>query len=196
MESIANAINTLLSKTNCKESHPCRLFYGGQTGIVHGIKKQSEGVCCSDNFRQPGVERQSDRRVRAIQDSALAVILQEAGCRVFVDDGIRNPCGKVCESHPQFVSLKASRTQHVDVKSLAKILCSMSLGRQPSLWKDLADPPVPLLLLQVKMMRNSWDLLIKCNTIDSQKLRKSATLEEVCSECACLRLEQQPNTTR
>ncbi|KAH6555602.1 hypothetical protein KP509_21G066000 [Ceratopteris richardii] len=193
MESIANAINTLLSKLTAKKVILVGYSMGARLALYMALRSNQKVCAAVIISGSPGLERQSDRRVRAIQDSALAVILQEAGLQSFVDDWYQKPMWKSLRSHPQFVSLKASRTQHVDVKSLAKILCSMSLGRQPSLWKDLADPPVPLLFVAGKNDEKFVGLAHKMyNTIDSQKLRKSATLEEVCSECACLRLEQQP----
>ncbi|MCO5559536.1 hypothetical protein L7F22_013137 [Adiantum nelumboides] len=150
MGSIAEALNVLLAELCPKKVTLVGYSMGARLALYMALRCNQQVCGAVIISGSPGLQKPAEKELRAAQDNGLAVTLQKIGLESFLDSWYRQPMWKSLRNHPQFRALKGSRIQHQDVDSLARVLSSMSVGRQPSLWRDLADPPVPLLLVAGK----------------------------------------------
>ncbi|CAA3015065.1 PHYLLO, chloroplastic [Olea europaea subsp. europaea] len=66
------------------------------------------------------------------------------------------------------MQIVSNRSQHDDVHTLAKVLSDLSIGRQQSLWEDLKNCTLPLLLvvgeMDIKLKKIAREMYSKmCN---------------------------------
>ncbi|XP_057848584.2 protein PHYLLO, chloroplastic isoform X2 [Cryptomeria japonica] len=95
----------------------------------------------------PGLQNPDMRITRSAQDDALAELLLSTGIPSFVEMWYKKEMWESLRSHPHFKKLIQRRIQHGNIKDMAKMLSSLSIGRQPSLWQDLSGCKVPLLVI-------------------------------------------------
>ncbi|KAL9246308.1 hypothetical protein vseg_019859 [Gypsophila vaccaria] len=92
----------------------------------------------------PGLRDETGRRIRAAKDDSRARSLITFGLVPFLDTWYCGDLWKSFREHPRFRTFVTSRSQHDDISCLAKALSDLSVGRQPSLWKDLGDCKIRL----------------------------------------------------
>ncbi|KAI5055725.1 hypothetical protein GOP47_0029246 [Adiantum capillus-veneris] len=150
MENVAEALNALLVEISAKKVTLVGYSMGARLALYMSLRCNKQVCGAVIISGSPGLQKPAEKKERAGQDHGLAVTLQQTGLKCFLDSWYQKPMWKSLRRHPRFTTLTGTRVQHQDVESLARALSSMSVGRQPSLWKDLADPPVPLLLVAGK----------------------------------------------
>jgi 2-succinyl-6-hydroxy-2,4-cyclohexadiene-1-carboxylate synthase len=94
----------------------------------------------------PGLKTAHERQVRFQQDQAMAEKLEQSHIGNFLEDWYRQPLFFTLRKHPSFNELLRQRKKENPLQ-LAAALRVMSSGIQPSLWPDLKNIKVPLLLL-------------------------------------------------
>ena len=94
----------------------------------------------------PGLKTQLERNRRIEQDLKLAKRLESQDFSLFLQQWYSNPLFASFVRHPDYNTAIASRLNNNPCK-LAKSLLFMGLGVQPSLWKDLPNIKIPMLLL-------------------------------------------------
>ncbi|KAK9676085.1 hypothetical protein RND81_11G052600 [Saponaria officinalis] len=87
----------------------------------------------------PGLPDESGRKIRAAKDDSRARSLITFGLVPFLDTWYCGDLWKSFREHPSFKNIVVNRSEHGDIHGLAKALTELSIGRQPSLWKDLRD---------------------------------------------------------
>ncbi|XP_061353236.1 protein PHYLLO, chloroplastic isoform X2 [Gastrolobium bilobum] len=95
----------------------------------------------------PGLKDKLSRKTRAAKDDARAHSVVAHGLQLFLSSWYAGELWKSLRSHPHFNRIIASRLQHNDMRSLGQMLSGLSIGRQPSLWEDLPNCRVPLLII-------------------------------------------------
>ncbi|XP_020225950.1 protein PHYLLO, chloroplastic isoform X3 [Cajanus cajan] len=95
----------------------------------------------------PGLKDKLSRKIRAAKDDSRALAVITHGLQLFVSSWYSGELWKSLRSHPHFNRIIASRLHHDDMQSLAQMLSGLSLGRQPSLWEDLPNCRIPLLIM-------------------------------------------------
>ncbi|KAK7384912.1 hypothetical protein VNO78_30615 [Psophocarpus tetragonolobus] len=95
----------------------------------------------------PGLKDKASRKIRAAKDDSRALTVLSHGLQVFISSWYAGEMWKSFRSHPHFNRIISSRLQHDDMQSLAQMLSGLSIGRQPSLWEDLPNCSVPLLIM-------------------------------------------------
>lgn len=95
----------------------------------------------------PGLKNDEARKIRMVKDDSRSHALITHGLQIFLESWYSGELWKSLRGHPQFNQIVASRLQHKDVRSLAKTLSDLSIGRQRPLWEDLRQCSTPLLLI-------------------------------------------------
>lgn len=98
----------------------------------------------------PGLPTAKERLERSKRDGQiarkLARIIQQDDFSQFLDNWYNQPVFGNIKNHPRFEQMIENRLQN-NPSELAKSLKLMGTGVQPSLWENLQDNQVPLLLL-------------------------------------------------
>ncbi|XP_050372499.1 protein PHYLLO, chloroplastic isoform X2 [Argentina anserina] len=95
----------------------------------------------------PGLTDEVARKIRRADDDSRARFLVAYGLKLFLDTWYTGELWNSLREHPHFHQIVADRLHHGDVQSLAKVLSSLSVGRQVPLWEDLKHCRTPLLLI-------------------------------------------------
>ncbi|XP_010551342.1 PREDICTED: protein PHYLLO, chloroplastic isoform X2 [Tarenaya hassleriana] len=95
----------------------------------------------------PGLKDPVARKVRRAKDDSKAGMIVAHGLEIFLENWYNGGLWKSLRSHPHFRKIVASRLEHDDVVSLAKVLSDLSSGRQPSLWEELKECNANVLLV-------------------------------------------------
>jgi 2-succinyl-6-hydroxy-2,4-cyclohexadiene-1-carboxylate synthase len=94
----------------------------------------------------PGLKTAGERRARLQHDRALAAKMEKSDFNNFLQDWYHQPLFLSLTEHDGFDRLLKMRGKQNPVQ-LAAALRLMSSGRQPSLWKQLDEIDIPLLLM-------------------------------------------------
>ncbi|KAL6349813.1 hypothetical protein AAG906_001700 [Vitis piasezkii] len=78
----------------------------------------------------PGLKNDEARKIRMVKDDSRSHALITHGLQIFLESWYSGELWKSLRGHPQFNQIVASRLQHKDVRSLAKTLSDLSIGRQ------------------------------------------------------------------
>ncbi|KAG5532630.1 hypothetical protein RHGRI_027056 [Rhododendron griersonianum] len=95
----------------------------------------------------PGLADGPARKIRRAKDDSKSSSLIAQGLELFLDVWYAGELWNSLRFHPHFKKIVASRLQHNDINTLAKVLSDSSTGRQQPLWEDLRHNKVPLLLV-------------------------------------------------
>lgn len=113
----------------------------------------------------PGLKTQAEREQRAQRDRVLADQL-EANFSRFIKEWYDQPLFASLQQHPRFQSMRDRRLKNNPV-GLARSLRYLSTGCQPSLWHELQNSSVSLLLLagelDQKFLGLNTEILSLCN---------------------------------
>ncbi|KAI7980530.1 hypothetical protein LOK49_Contig138G00009 [Camellia lanceoleosa] len=78
----------------------------------------------------PGLKDVSTRKIRKAKDDSRACSLINHGIELFLDTWYAGALWNSLRDHPHFKQMVASRLQHDDARTLAKVLSDSSIGRQ------------------------------------------------------------------
>ncbi len=146
MPQLAQAITMLLKHLQIK--HCCLVGYsmGGRLALYLAIyfPQYFSGVILES--ASPGLKTQLERDRRIAQDLKLVQELESGNLAQFVQRWYTNSLFNSFTQQPNYPEAIARRLDNNPYK-LAKPLRYMGLGVQPSLWNNLAEAEVPLILL-------------------------------------------------
>ncbi|HEY9904010.1 MAG TPA: 2-succinyl-6-hydroxy-2,4-cyclohexadiene-1-carboxylate synthase [Candidatus Sericytochromatia bacterium] len=146
MQNTAQALINLLEQLSIKKCFLVGYSMGGRLALyltLHFPQYFSKVVLESTS---PGLKTQEEQLKRIQNDEKLARELETSDFSSFLLKWYDQPLFASIKSHPEFTQIMAIRLQNQPL-ALAKSLRAMSLGRQPSLWSELKDNKIPLLLL-------------------------------------------------
>lgn len=98
----------------------------------------------------PGLKTQSERNQRQQQDLRLAQQLETTNFTAFLTQWYDQPLFASMQNHSEFEKMRSRRLQNNPI-NLAKSLRNLGTGCQPSLWEQLKQNQVLLLLLVGKL---------------------------------------------
>jgi 2-succinyl-6-hydroxy-2,4-cyclohexadiene-1-carboxylate synthase len=93
-----------------------------------------------------GLANEQAKQERLTQDLQIAAKLETIDLQLFLENWYQQTIFGNLRSHPQFPQLLKQRLNNSS-RELAKSLRNLSTAKQPSLWQELSDNQVPLLLL-------------------------------------------------
>lgn len=93
-----------------------------------------------------GLATEQAKQERLAQDLQIAAKLETMDLRLFLENWYQQPIWGNLRSHSQFPQMLKHRLAN-SATNLAESLRNLSTGKQPSLWQELDDNQVPLLLL-------------------------------------------------
>lgn len=168
VEVIADALHKLISDITPLKVVLVGYSMGARIALYMALrcnKKISGAIIISGS---PGLKDEAAKRTRKAQDDARAHYLVKHGLHCFMDMWYEGELWNSLRRHPHFKQIVGSREQHDDIDALAKSLSQLSLGRQPSLWKDLRICNKPLLFIvgenDQKFKDIAWGM---CSEIDT-----------------------------
>ena len=97
-----------------------------------------------------GLRTAAERGDRLAKDQQLAAELENSDLNLFLEKWYQQTIFKSLRSHPNFAQLLEQRLNNSPMQ-LAKSLRNLSTGMQPSLWENLSEIKIPLLLLAGEM---------------------------------------------
>ena len=106
----------------------------------------------------PGIEDNKERTDRADLDDLRAEQIERKGVAAFVEQWYNAPLFGSLHTKPEKLALlKQSRLVH-DPHTLAAALRGLSVGRQPSLWKEIPQLDIPTLIIAGAMDKKYCDI--------------------------------------
>ncbi|KAF7132517.1 hypothetical protein RHSIM_Rhsim09G0118400 [Rhododendron simsii] len=139
IEVVADIVNKLIDNITPGKVTLVGYSMGARTALYMALRCSTkiEGAVMVSG--SPGLADGPARKIRRAKDDLKSSSLIAQGLELFLDVCLR--------FHPHFKKIVASRLQHNDINTLAKVLSDSSTGRQQPLWEDLRHNKVPLLLV-------------------------------------------------
>jgi 2-succinyl-6-hydroxy-2,4-cyclohexadiene-1-carboxylate synthase len=146
MPNLAQALIELLEQLNIKQCFLVGYSLGGRIALYLTIyfPQYFWGVVLES--ASPGLKTQAERDRRIKQDLKLAKQLESQALADFLQQWYTNPLFASFIEHPNFHQALARRLNNHPLK-LATSLRYLGLGIQPSLWSQLTNNQIPLLLI-------------------------------------------------
>eukprot|EP00249_Psilotum_nudum_P024792 c29294_g2_i2 orf=1117-2589(+) len=150
IQNISLALSILFKQISQKKVSLVGYSLGARLSLYMSLKFRQQIAAAVIISGNPGLQDPASQRERAEKDDALAIFLKISGLQSFVHSWYQKPLWESLRSHPRFKSILHTRMHQQNVDGLARVLSSLSLGRQPSLWEDLASHHIPLLFVAGK----------------------------------------------
>jgi 2-succinyl-6-hydroxy-2,4-cyclohexadiene-1-carboxylate synthase len=146
MPNLALALIELLVELNIKQCILVGYSMGGRIALYLAIHFPQYFYGVILESASPGLSDQLERDHRRIQDLKLAEQLESWDLGAFIQQWYAQPLFKSFVQHPNYQEAIARRLNN-DPYKLAKSLRFMGLGTQPTLWNNLGEIQIPLLLV-------------------------------------------------
>ena len=146
MANVAGALIQLLKELDIRQCLLVGYSMGGRLALYLTVyfPQYFQGVILES--ASPGLKTQLERDRRIEQDLKLAKRLESQDFALFLQQWYSNPLFASFVRHPNYNMAIASKLNN-NPSNLAKSLLFMGLGVQPSLWNNLPNIKIPLLLL-------------------------------------------------
>ncbi|OIV93706.1 hypothetical protein TanjilG_16557 [Lupinus angustifolius] len=151
MEIIADVLQKLIHQITPAKVTLVGYSMGARIALYMALRFTSKTMGAVLISGSPGLKDKLSRKIRAAKDDSRARSVIAHGLQPFLNSWYAGALWKSLRSHPHFNRIIASRMQHDGMQSLAKMLSGLSIGRQPSLWEDLPNCKVPLLIVHGEM---------------------------------------------
>lgn len=120
---------------------------GGRIALYTALKSPDRVAGLVLESASPGLEDPAQRVTRLKLDEERARQLEERGLAEFVEEWYQSPLFDSLKRFPEkLAALKESRADH-NQHDLARALRGLSVGRQPSLWGELSQLQLPVMLI-------------------------------------------------
>ncbi|MCX6833269.1 MAG: 2-succinyl-6-hydroxy-2,4-cyclohexadiene-1-carboxylate synthase [candidate division Zixibacteria bacterium] len=120
---------------------------GGRIALFTAIRFAHRVEALVLESASPGIEDDKERIDRAALDDLRAEQIERKGVVAFVEQWYNAPLFDSLHHQPEKLALlKQSRLVH-DPHALAEALRGLSVGRQPSLWKEIVRLDIPTLVI-------------------------------------------------
>ncbi|MEE3718860.1 2-succinyl-6-hydroxy-2,4-cyclohexadiene-1-carboxylate synthase [Tumidithrix elongata RA019] len=131
----------------------------------------------------PGLKTEMERIERLQSDRKLARELENGDLFSFLVRWYNQALFASTKAHPDFERMLAKRSQNSPT-NLAKSLCNLSTGKQPSLWDKLQNNQIPLLLLAGELDRKFVALNTEMVYVSgSERTKENPVRLEIISNC-------------
>lgn len=134
---------------------------GGRIALYTALRFAHRAKALVLESASPGIEDVKDRRDRAALDDLRADQLERKGVATFVEQWYNAPLFDSLHHQPEKLALlKQSRLAH-DPHALAAALRGLSVGRQPSLWQEIARLDIPAMIVTGALDKKYCDIANK-----------------------------------
>ncbi|WP_199248130.1 2-succinyl-6-hydroxy-2,4-cyclohexadiene-1-carboxylate synthase [[Phormidium] sp. ETS-05] len=142
----AHALIQLLDYLNIDKCFLAGYSMGGRLALYTLLHYPDRFQTALLESASPGLKTPQEQSQRRQQDAQLAQQLETGDLSEFVRKWYQQPLFATLQNHPQYAKLIQRRLQN-NPQELAKSLRMMGTGQQPSLWPQLPQNHIPLLLL-------------------------------------------------
>jgi 2-succinyl-6-hydroxy-2,4-cyclohexadiene-1-carboxylate synthase len=146
MPNLAQALIELLEQLNIQQCFLVGYSLGGRIALYLTIYFPQYFLGVVLESASPGLKTQQERDRRIQKDLQLAKQLESQDLADFLQQWYSQPLFSSFAQHPNFQQALIRRLNNHPVK-LAKSLRYLGLGMQPSLWGQLSNIQIPLLLV-------------------------------------------------
>ncbi|XP_015952579.1 protein PHYLLO, chloroplastic isoform X1 [Arachis duranensis] len=184
MEIIANIFHQLLHHITPGKVTLVGYSMGARIALYLALRFSSKIKGAVLISGSPGLKDKLSQKIRAAKDDSRASSIISHGLESFLNSWYAADLWKSLRSHPYFTRITANRLQHEDLQSLAKMLSGLSIGRQPSLWKDLPNCRTPLLIIHgekdAKFKKIAQEIMnTVCSGVGSNQEKVNIDIHEV-----------------
>ncbi|KAE9597953.1 putative 2-succinyl-5-enolpyruvyl-6-hydroxy-3-cyclohexene-1-carboxylic-acid synthase [Lupinus albus] len=131
MEIIADVLQKLIHQITPAKVTLVGYSMGARIALYMALRFTSKTMGAVLISGSPGLKDKLSRKIRAAKDDSRARSVVAHGLQLFLNSWYAGEMWKSLRSHPHFNRTIASRVQHDDMQSLAKMLSGLSIGRQP-----------------------------------------------------------------
>ncbi len=191
MAAVAADLERLLSDMDVLPAHLLGYSMGGRLALYLAVTRPQLWRSLVLESASPGLDNSAERAARVASDSSLADWIEGQSIGAFVDRWENLPLFTSQETLPTEVQ-EAQRAQRManDRQGLANSLRGMGTGQQPSLWAELDQLDMPVLLIA-----GALDEKFTAINLRMAQNISGATLEIVTGAGHAIHLEQPGETT-
>jgi 2-succinyl-6-hydroxy-2,4-cyclohexadiene-1-carboxylate synthase len=146
IENCANGIITLLNQLQVDRCHIVGYSMGGRLALYLALFYPQRFFKVVLESASPGLRTVKERDSRLKQDIDIAQKMVKMNIANFIHEWYSQPIFYTLKRNPRFKLLKVKRLRN-DLLLLSQCIRQMSVGRQPSLWHQLRENHIPILLL-------------------------------------------------
>ncbi|WP_413173689.1 2-succinyl-6-hydroxy-2,4-cyclohexadiene-1-carboxylate synthase [Anabaena azotica] len=170
MEYIAKGLINLLEELKIEKCFLVGYSMGGRLALYLTLHFPEKFIKVVLESASPGLETNLERLARIKSDSQIAKkltrISEQSEFHIFLDNWYNQPIFSNIQNHPKYQKMIESRLENKPLE-LAKSLQFMGTGYQPSLWENMKESKIPLLLL----VGENDEKFIKINTLMSYRCK-------------------------
>lgn len=168
----AHALIDLLDSLNVHKAHVLGYSMGGRIALYSACAFSDRIATLTLESASPGLKTATERSQRQQQDDLSALRLLKMPLPGFLEQWYSNPLFADIKQHPDIFSAMVLRRLQNRPEELARALCGLSLGRQPSLWEHIPLLKAPLLIvvgeLDTKFVSIGTELFRHCQASNKQ----------------------------
>ena len=143
----AQALIDLLNHVKISRTHILGYSMGGRIALYLACEFPDRIERVIIESASPGLKTEKEREERQQQDDLTALRLLRTPLPDFLGQWYNNPLFSNLKQHPDIFAAMLQRRLHNRPEEVARALCGLSLGRQPSLWKRTLLLEAPLLII-------------------------------------------------
>ncbi len=143
----AQALIDLLNHLKISRTNILGYSMGGRIALYLACKFPDRVEKVILESASPGLKTEAERKERQQQDDLLALRLLKTSLPYFLEQWYANPLFANLKRHPDIFASMLQRRLHNRSEEVARALCGLSLGRQPSLWEKISLLKAPLLIV-------------------------------------------------
>jgi len=147
MAAVSSALVTLLDGLRVPRCDILGYSMGGRLGLYLAVNHPDRVRRLALESASPGLAEEVERRARREHDEHLARKLETEPLERFVRDWYRQPLFASLGRDPGRLEGLVKRRFNNDPRGLALSLRGIGTGRQPSLWSELGQLTMPVLLI-------------------------------------------------
>ncbi len=162
----AQLLIELLDQLQIKKANLLGYSMGGRVALYLAVHYPSHFEKIILESASPGLEDVIERKKRQEQDEQLAQILEKKNLEQFLREWYHRPLFSNLLNQPGFEKMFQRRLKN-DPIELAKSLRYMGVGNQESLWPQLPEIQLPVLLLAGEMDQKFCDIARRMQKMNS-----------------------------
>jgi 2-succinyl-6-hydroxy-2,4-cyclohexadiene-1-carboxylate synthase len=143
MEGAACSVLEILDRAGMDRSTIVGYSMGGRLALYLALRHPDRCAGLFLESASPGLEDDGERAARRRADEEKAALLEGGDLRGFLHDWYRQPLFAPLARDEDLLRRTIEDKGRNDPTELAKSLCGMGTGSQPSLWKELPNLRVP-----------------------------------------------------
>jgi 2-succinyl-6-hydroxy-2,4-cyclohexadiene-1-carboxylate synthase len=146
-DTVADGLYTRLRTFGLERINLVGYSMGGRLALYFALKYQSFVTRLALEGASPGIADSQARLARAAQDDERAIQLVQDGVEAFVDDWYQMDLFSSLRQHPELLAEVVGQRKQNNARWASIVIRELSPGRQPSLWSQLGELTIQVLLI-------------------------------------------------